>query len=109
MRFEPVNGWVIGRAIIPKIDRGGIILPNESKGVTRTYLVESTSSGATVDGIEIKPGDLIVAVHAYDMIFPDMKRVTFKVSEVITFLRDVSLDSFVDLNGNAVEPVKAAA
>jgi hypothetical protein len=108
LRLEPVNDWIIGRAIIPKTDRT-IVLPDETKEVTRTYLIEAASDGAAVGGYPLKPGDLVVAHHAYDMRFPDMRRVTFKVGEIICFVREAVLSEFVDLKGNEVQPIEVAA
>jgi hypothetical protein len=108
MRLEPVNNWIIGRAIIPKVDRT-IVLPDETKGVTRCYQVESASIGATIDGHKLEPGDIVVAKHAFDMFFPVMHRVTFLAAEVICFVREASASEFVDLKGNEVEPIKVAA
>jgi hypothetical protein len=108
MRLEPVNNWIIGRPIIPRVDRT-IIIPDENKGITRSYLIESASPGAVIDGHKLQPGDIVVAKHCFEMFFPQMHRVTFLTSEVICFVRDATIAEFMDLKGGDVEPIKVAA
>ena len=106
MRLEPVNNWIIGRAIVPKVE-DRIIVPDIAKGITRSYLIEAVSPAAAKEGYA--PGDIVVAKSVYDMIFPRTNRITFLASEVICFVREVTLNDFVDLKGNEVEPVGVAA
>lgn len=106
MRLEPVNNWIIGRSIVPKVE-DRIIVPDAAKGITRSYLIEAVSPGAAKEGY--KPGDIVVAKSVYDMIFPRTNRITFLASEVICFVRDAAISEFVDLKGNEVQPIEVAA
>ncbi len=105
MRFEPVNSWVIGRALLPK-PTSTIIIPNDKEGRTRFYLIDDVSPEADAKGY--KKGDLVIAEHVFDMKI-QRRCIVLKIEKVITFVREVSLDEFVDLDGKPVIESSAPA
>jgi len=102
VKLEPVNDWVIGRALVPK-PTSELVL-DHAKGVTRCFLLDEVGPAAEAAGY--KPGDIVVAQKVYDMTF---KRhcVTFKIDEAICRVRGVSLDEFVDLKGASIQAAVA--
>ena len=105
MRFEPVNSWVIGRALLPK-PTSTIIIPNDKEGKTRFYLIDDVSPEAAEK--DYKKGDIVIAEHVYDMRIAH-RCIVFKTEKVITFVRDVSLDEFVDLDGKPPNGIESPA
>ena len=104
MRLEPVNKWIIGRALVPKAS-SAIVLPGAlSKGVTRCYLVTEVSA----EVVGYRPGDLLIAKHVWDITMKGHK-VVFTPDEIICRVKDASLDEFVDLENKPVDPVVAPA
>lgn len=99
MRLEPLRDWLVGFALVTKMP-GKVQAYDPSKGVTRCYLIENVGPEAEAAGH--KPGDIVVAKHAFDEFFMGgtYHRVTFSVNEIIQRVHDVSLDDFLDVHGN---------
>jgi hypothetical protein len=104
VKLEPVNDWVIGRALIPKPSSKLALDP--ARGVTRCFLLDEVGSGADAAGY--KPGDIVVAQKVFDMTFKK-HCITFPIGEVICRIRDVSLEDFVDLKGEPLPEVAQTA
>lgn len=99
MKFEPVNKWIIGHALVPKVS-STIVLPGmNNKGVTRCYLITESSKEAAEAGY--KPGDLVIAKHVWDITLKG-HRVTFTPDEIICRVKDCTLDEFTDLQSKPV-------
>lgn len=107
MTLEPVNEWVIGRAIVHK--RPGNIILGHKKGTTRCYLLEEVSPEARAAGYG--PGDIVVAKSVYDMFFHDGTdhHVTFIYREAICHVRNAQLSEFVGLDDKPVAQQEVAA
>ena len=98
MKLEPVNGYIIGRIAITKT-AGLIVSPDPSKNTSKFVYVESVSSQAEAAGY--RPGDLVMP-KALGQIFLQgggYLRVTLPITDVICFVREVSMDEFVDHSG----------
>ncbi len=102
MRYEPVNSWLIGHALVAK-KKSEITLLDNKHGVTRHYWIEDASEEAQAAGY--KPGDMVVAKLVYDMyLHLTEHRVTFQMSEIISKVHDFSLDDFVTLKERPFVP-----
>lgn len=99
MRLEPVKDWIVGFALVTKMP-GKVQAYDPSKGVTRCYLIELAGPEAEAAGY--KPGDIVVAKHAFDEFFMGgtYHRVTFPVEQIIQRVHDISLEDFLDIHGN---------
>ena len=98
MRLEPVEDWITGIAILHQ-KPSPIVNPDAAKGTSRCFWIEAVGSKAAEAGY--KPGDIVVALKIYDVLFygGTYHRVTFQVEEVFTRVLEVSLDEFVLLDG----------
>lgn len=102
MRYEPVNAWMIGHALVAK-KRSLVVLVNPAHGVTRHYWIEEVSEEAAKAGY--KRGSMVIAKLGFDMyLHLTQHRVVVSVSEVISKVHDFSLDDFVTLKDEPFVP-----
>lgn len=106
MRYEPVNGWIVGHALVIKT-KSAIVLANPAHGITRHYWIESASEEAEKAGY--KAGDMVVAKMVYDMyLYRSEHRVVLTADQIISKVHEFSLDDFVTLKDEPFSPPNQA-
>jgi hypothetical protein len=98
MKLEPVNSYIIGRIAITKT-AGLIVSPDPTKNTSKFVFIESVSPEAEAAGF--RPGDLVMPRSVGNIFLQagSYLRVTLPISDVICFVRDASMDDFVDHSG----------
>lgn len=98
MRYEPVNSWICGRVAMIKHAKDALIkMPGAPKGVTRHYVIEEVSPEAAEKGY--KPGDIVIVRVGHDLLLWGKHKIWFETKEVMTFVRDIPLSEFTDIDG----------
>lgn len=97
MKLQPTGSWINAVAMVHQ-RQSAIITPDDAKGTTRCYLIESVGPMVT-GGYEV--GDVVVAKSVFDLLFynGNYHRVMFLEEEVVQKLEGVDLNEFVRIDG----------
>lgn len=107
MRLEPRGKQVIGRIAISQISTS-IAAPDPTKGVTKFVMLEEVSPAAEAEGYRV--GDLVLprAINSIFLRGGAFHRAVFSFEEILCVVRDLPLNTLVDVDGKPFKAAEAA-